>query len=122
MQTNGQHTSPGLVLAPAGPGQVVCASAAQVLIWSVETQQVMQHLRADNALEGRCSVGATSDGHIIAAGLVGKHPAVLIWRQSAPDMPAAQLKAHRFNVTSLAFDAQGETHANLQHLSNQACL
>ncbi|KAK9836649.1 hypothetical protein WJX74_005344 [Apatococcus lobatus] len=98
---------PGLVLAPAGPREVVCAAAAQVLIWSLDTQEVQLCLKADDLEEQRCSVGATSDGQMIAAGLVGKHPVVLVWDRADPGMPVARLKAHRFDITSLTFDAQG---------------
>ena len=107
MQNDDGQPSLGLVLAPAGPSKLVFASAAQVLVWSLDSQQVELILKADDDPEQRCAIRATSNGQVIAAGLVGKHPVVLVWEQALPDKPVARLKAHRFDVISLAFNAEG---------------
>ncbi len=98
-----------VTLVAAGPSELACAAAEQIFLWSSASQQITLRLRADDVPQHRCSIATAHEGNIIAAGVAGKHPSVLVWHRGMPEKPAARLKAHRFDIISLAFDADGET-------------
>ncbi len=97
-----------LALAAAGANELVCAIGQQAFVWSAASQQIVLQLLADDMLQQRCSIACAPECKIIASGLAGKHPVVLVWQRSAPSQPVARLKAHRFDIISLAFDSQGD--------------
>jgi WD40 repeat protein len=98
---------------PAKDGVIAYSAGSVVVVYDIPTKQHVRYLQSANSGKLINCTAFSRDGRLVAGGEKGHAPCVLVWDLETGRC-VAQLKGHKYGVSSLSFSADGEQNARFR--------